>query len=495
MNRRYTIPVFTTLILTAPLYTIQAAPANWANNVIELRSDDIGVDQYVEVRLGRAPYKEVYPYYLESAGPDVWSGTQGDLLGKSLPLEPFWVIEAEQFYADDYTVYGNFAGDSLPLYVDRHVPTVSLNPALLGSGYGPNTQNASLSLTYEDQQDDWEYLVAKKDEILAQAGLTNSSRDFDKAQAAAAYIVQHVQGSNSTDSKKNAHSVDAFVNGSNCIGRAHAMVAMATVMGLPARKVNWYNHSTAEVLIDGEWRYVENHKPWINAIPEDLEQGPLFTFSFQELILDPPFYGFNTKTHKNMGNYNVHDKNGIIRGQPIYHVGMYATGVYSGIKRSMRQEGSGWYASSMLGLTALYSGESSHVYKGWTENSIIQLTPWRGIKYATGVDTHRVYAGHGIRKPFYLSELGDVWSVRAHLLFTPNNQHNIPEDGGNWYYQVNGNRFYLSDNGGWQERSYFAPDVTKKHYWNYVTFDIPLDVLRDTPCTNTDDCFLRDSGG
>lgn len=474
------------------LFSSTAVQASgWANNVIELRNDSIGGD-FFEVRLGRAPYFPVYEYFLESTMPDEWKGTMGELVGIPMPMTPFWTIEVIYGSPDDYTMYSNFEDNPLPLFVDRHLPDVKLNPVLFSNPYDANTEGGTVSRLYGNQQEDHAYLLAKKEQILVEAGLTNDSSDFDKIMAVAQYIVQHVQGTDPRTNKQNAHPVDALEQGSHCIGRAHALIALATVMGLPARKLNWYNHTAAEVLIDGKWRYVENHWPWIRDIPEWLEQGPLFTYSFQELISDPVAHGIDAKTLKNMGNYNVHDKKGTIKGLPHYHLAIFDTGVYSNIASSSYQQGSGWHASSALELATLYPGESI-MYKGWTGKRSVRLTPMQGIKYFTGVKTRRIMQGHGIRKPFYLSSLEGVQSVTASLLLDLSNSvQNMPYDGGDWYYQVNGIKFYLRDYGGWQVDSYFAKDVTTKGDWDYLTFDIPLLALSDTPCSEAQACLPID---
>ena len=49
-----------------------------------------------------------------------------------------------------------------------------------------------------------------------------------------------------------------FDNGSDCVGRANALVALCAVMGIPARSVGWFNHTVAEVYYNDSWHYAEN---------------------------------------------------------------------------------------------------------------------------------------------------------------------------------------------------------------------------------------------
>ena len=477
----------------------------WANNVIALGNDTLG-DQYVELRLARAPYAPVYNYHLKNTDSDCWSGAQGNLVGIPVPLTPLWTIEVEYENADAYTTYNNFAEEPLPLFINKNLPNVSLHPALFSHPFDGTTQNTTLSRTFGNQQEDYDFLLTKKNEILSEAGLNDASPDWEKVMAVAKYIIPGiVDGLGGLHSRKNAHPVDAFLHGSHCIGKANAMVAIAAMMGLPSRKINWYNHTDAEVLIDGRWRYVENYIGWLKRIPDWMEKGPLFSFSFQELITNPVAHGYNTKTHKNIGNYNVVDKHGRVRPPADFHLGIYRAGVYNNIQNeSVRRESSGWHATSALALAALYGGQEV-TYKGWTAANRMFLTPWRGMgtpwqqpwtnepftpepDHRTGVQTMRINQDQVVRKPFFLSTLEGVTHVRSYLLIDPETSRNIPAHGGNWYYRVNNRKYYLRDHGGWQVESGFGlnEEVAEDHIWDYVRFEIPLEAL--SICGNDDEC-------
>jgi hypothetical protein len=112
------------------------------------------------------------------------------------------------------------------------------------------------------------------------------------------------------------------------------------------------------------------------------------------------------------------------------------------------------------------------------------LTPYHGNSFSTVYGTRKIHQTEGIRQAFYLSGLTGIQRVTAVLLLPPGQVHTIPEDGGNWYYVINGERFPLKDYGGWKIRSgYQAARMGSRTPFDYVIFDVPERVLQ-ADCSN-----------
>jgi len=129
-------------------------------------------------------------------------------------------------------------------------------------------------------------------------------------------------------------------------------------------------------------------------------------------------------------------------------------------------------------MSALYPGEKI-TYRGSTP--MMTLTPYRSLySWAGSYTPVKVDEAHGIRQEFHISTLKDAKKVTASIMlamWTPGPAQ-MPANGGNWYYLVNGkHKYYLKDYGGWQVKERF---MGKKHS-KYVEFLIPLSALKDDP--------------
>ena len=137
--------------------------------------------------------------------------------------------------------------------------------------------------------------------------------------------------------------------------------------------------------------------------------------------------------------------------------------------------------NSVYELAALYAprrDDLPYVCAQRADNdNVIYLTPFRDSYYKEWDNKTRIGSGadEGVRKQFYLSDLDGVTKVVAAIMLGPDGKvdHSMPADGGNWYYEVNGKKFPLASNGGFQlEPNYNATGMTVH------AFEIPLSALR-----------------
>ncbi len=106
-------------------------------------------------------------------------------------------------------------------------------------------------------QRDWDALVAVRDRIFAENGVTGDTPLEEKVRLVAEWAREVNRNGPVYESK---HPVDLIFHPSFCVGRANAFAAIMHTMGLHARTVNMNTHSVAEVLLGGRWRFVENRK-------------------------------------------------------------------------------------------------------------------------------------------------------------------------------------------------------------------------------------------
>lgn len=254
------------LIFLAALI-LQAPPVIANNNVIELGCDTPG-SQYFYVKTRSALDVPVWSYYLQSKNPDVWVATTGTYNGKTLNESLFWPIEMEYSSGD-----GTATGTNYTLLVNRNIPkdrTINY-----GAPCSRTTTGCQVSKQFGDHALDWDYLVSKKDSILAAAGLTDSS----PIESRVAALVSAIFNWPGSADNHYVHPVDFFyqsAQGANCTGRANAMVAFASILGIPARNYDWYDHSICEIFVNGRWHYCENTPGVVANILNGYEKGPFF---------------------------------------------------------------------------------------------------------------------------------------------------------------------------------------------------------------------------
>ncbi len=442
----------------------------WAtdNNVIELRNDTAG-EQFFRIILNPFPIEPQLKYYKPADEYAEWIGTSGKYSGRIITEAPRWPISIIYTKADQYIRDGEYT-----LLKDKNIPkTNSYN--LVTPEIKRGNDISTLSREFGDYEKDFEFIVNKRNEILKNTGLDNSSSDWDKVMAFAEYAYQKRKTSSSKLKRgRYIHAVDFCIHGDFCVGAANAFAGLCSTIDIPTRMMAFSHHTCAEAFVDGQWRYVENSVPILDSLrrmTKKVELGPLFTFSFQEMITDPPKYNIpSLKMDYVDFSCLSDDKKGVLEifselhANWIFHLyGMYKDAPYYNVDFSL---------GSARELRLLYPQKESLTYKS---DSIPRM--WLTSFRTTTAGENRpnwmvIEQGSAIRQTFYINSLDNVKHINAYIPTPQKFYRAMPEDGGEWYYQVNGKKYYIKDiTGGW---NYAYHDEIKA---NCIMFQIPLEVI------------------
>ncbi|MBV6647382.1 MAG: hypothetical protein KI790_18130 [Cyclobacteriaceae bacterium] len=441
----------------------------WAmdNNVIEL-SCDVPGDQFFRVILNPMPISPQVAFYKASQAEREWQGTTGRYNGRIIAEAPRWPIEVVYEEADEYMAGGNYA-----LLKNRNIPPPQAY-TLVTPDIKRNNDISTLSRTFGDYEKDFEFLTNKRDEILREAELGESASDWNKAMAFAEFAYQKRKTSSSPLKRgRYIHAVDFCVHGDFCVGAANAFAGLCSTIDIPVRLMAFSHHTCAEAFVDGKWRYVENSVPILDSLrtlPGGQEVGPMFTFSFLEMINDPPTRSF---PYMKMDYVDFtclsDDKRGVLEifyelhANWIFHLyGMYKDAPYYNVDFSL---------GSARELRILYPNERTLTYKS---DSIprMWLTSFGNTTAGENLSNWMVIEqGTSIRQTFYINDLRGVKSVKAYIPVPQKFWRAMPEDGGEWYYRVNDRKLYIKDAGGWNYA--YHPEIKG----NCIMFDIPLEAL------------------
>ncbi|MGH7959479.1 MAG: hypothetical protein ACREH8_21065, partial [Opitutaceae bacterium] len=312
------------------------------------------------------------------------------------------------------------------------------------------TTGAQVSQAFKDHQKDWDFMVAKLKEILSAAGLSEKSSTREKVTAIAKFCLQ------TRKEKKNhnryTHPVDFCLRGAYCVGAANTLVAFCSILEVPARTIGYGGHTCAEAWFDGKWHWVES---WAAIVAQTKVPGPVYPVSFLELLNDPEAFMTTDEFKNKFCEFNCVDDDAR-SGYTAYTSEAYTNWIfplsngYPGQNMPMAQAGLG----SLAEISALYPEMKRIRYK-CDRDSTVWLTPFR-LPARRAPDVHIIDQEHGVRQEFYLSSLKNVKAVKACLLISAKNPSgritvwdNMPENGGDWYYKINGHKVYVRDLGGW----------------------------------------------
>jgi len=442
------------------------------SNTIELRNDHIG-DEYFTIRLQPTFQEDTKQFYLQSRKPDSWSRQDSLTQGITIPLVPAWTIEVEFEKADSRT-----QKTGMPVFEIRDIPEdMSLNPEYFTAACTRETDGCHLSRTFGDHQKDWDYLISKRHQILSEAGLTLKSSDWDKVMALARFCYLNRKKELPPEGGRYyVHPVDFCHHTAYCIGAANTLQAFCSTMQIPARTVGWYNHTACEVYLDGKWRFAENTPKRLESIPDGFDKGPLFRFNLTELMANPGKYGFlyiDGDAYYGLGHDGCMSYEKEKKGRILYNLSGYNNWIFFDWWRDVPRP-ININVGSVQDLILLYP-ESPLYYKG--RRLSIKLTPFPN-SINTKI-TKIVGQGHGIRQDFIVTNPQNIKKIRSCLLLHADDTHAMPADGGEWYYRINGKKYYLRDHGGWTIKQNYYPDTfSGKYTWDYLEFEIPIDILK-----------------
>ena len=460
----------TTLLILCLLSSAALA----GENILEVGCDDKGSDQFVTLPCRLAVELPAPPYIYDAAS-DKWICPDCKILDKTLPSTALLPIEAE--YEDND---GRCPETHLPLLKGRNIPTGYTVNRVFYQPCKPDTNLTAVSIKFGDHKQDYDYLVKRRDEILRAAGIPEDGREIDKVRAIAFALVNH-RRYHPEEPKVGfgyyLHPVDFLDKISYCAGAAKTMVAMCSTMNIPAREVSMYCHCVCEVYIDGKWRFVENTVAALENIPDGYEKGPVFSYSFQDMLANPKAKGFKRDYYLRLNNYQVIKPDGketypFVYGMAAYSNWMYnLPGGYDGSYKSI------WLSTNSAVELAAFYPDQTVTYK-CGEKPIMYLTPPR-----RKIADHRIAAGDLYRQRFHLDHKDSLKRVTAYLLMTTGSERDVPENGGKWYFKVNGKKFYFKDAGGFKTAHPFRPNLAwewlpgDKLQFDYVKFNLPIDAL------------------
>ena len=466
-----------------------------------------------------------------------WIGDDPDWEGTAEQLQTTyvggWSIEV---HYDDAAIeklgrwkHSTVTGNDYAVIVGKHVPaglstkiefaTRDEQGCMLSRKFGLDANPKSSDETDWHQQD-WDFVVARTEAILKEHGFAKPWQQYKRAKLAstlANWIKDaRLRGPSVED---NLHPADALEAGQfYCGGAANTFVAMCSVLKIPARYFSTLDHGFAEFQDDGgQWHFVENQPDTFANLrtippnPFDLradrqkaqqwahEQNFDATFAggIIDVVADPA--KFNLADDPSLGwfynwtcpaNYRP---DGISSGADLVSrpqvLQDWVFNLYTGYgdyqSKYIRRRG--MFVANRLGsvyeLAAMYSPRRDDLpyVCGKRENNdnIVFLTPWRDSYYNDWNNPAKIAAGksNGVRKQFWLSDSEEITKVVAAIILGQdgNVDHQIPRDGGNWYYEVNGHRFPLAEHGGFElTPNYQGTGMTVQR------FEVPMQPLSFT---------------
>ncbi|MGH8731550.1 MAG: hypothetical protein ACREVF_07530 [Burkholderiales bacterium] len=411
-------------------------------NTIELRNDRAG-DQYFPVFVRADPVLPQKKYRQDGPQGDAWKGTTVSRGTATLPENILWPIEVEYEKPD-----GLSAGGKHPYIELDAVPASEAYIKYIACD--KFTTGCQVSQAFQDHQKDWDFMVAKLKEILSNAGLSEKSSIQEKVTAIAKFCTRmRKENKNYT---RYTHPVDFCLHGAYCVGAANTLVAFCSILEAPARTIGFGGHTNAEAWFDGKWHWVEN---WAAIVAQTKEPGPVYSASFLEMLNAPEAFMSTGEFMDKFCDFNcVYDDSRT--GRLAYTPEAYTNWIfplsngYPGQNMPQAQAG----LSSLAELSALYPEMKRIRYK-CDRDPRVWLTPFQMPSFRAA-DVHIVDQQNGVRQEFYLSSLKNVKAVKACLLTGIKNSlgkiivwNNMPKDGGDWYYSINGHRVSIKELGGW----------------------------------------------
>lgn len=406
-------------------------------------------------------------------------------------------------------------GREYAVFVDKHVPQNLPVPAgfttreepgcMLSRKFDPDPTNTNYPLDDWHSQD-WDFVQAKMKAILNSRGITKPWNQHSRRKLVGA-LGNWIKGVRLTgDSiENNLHPVE-FLEAEHgyCGGAANALVAMCSILKIPARYIGTWDHAFVEFQDDaGKWLFVENqpdsfiHLSTAAPIPYDPRKhldrarnwakkqnhDAVFEGGIIDIIADPA--RFKLADMADLGwFYNwscpfVYNAKGETNGADLYvrpqtsHDWIFnlytGYGGYTGDSIHKRGFFMAERLNSVFELAALYSPRVDDLpyvcaLRGGDSN-IIFLTPFRDSYYREWDNKTRISSGqeNGVRKQFHLSDLVGVQKVVAAIILGPDDKvdHSIPETGGDWSYRINGETFSLASHGGFHpEPNYNGTGMT-----------------------------------
>lgn len=329
------------------------------------------------------------------------------------------------------------------------------------------------SQTFRSQEMEWEFALQYKERLFESVELTDDAPIEERLAAVAEDIQKnHRHGGRVVPSHiyTSSHPGDCLAFKGRCVESANAFVCMCNLMQVPARTIHAYGHTTSEILLDGQWKFVENMPKWL----VESEVPAIFEKTFAELLEHPRRNAPDLSERFQLQFWGCHSQQ---------YVFPQATGHFMNL---------GPYRSMCLSpqtVEALYPGREV-TYKNLHADR---------YQLVSGKPSRRRYAalklrqGNAFVRRFWLNGLGQTRKLVAYFN-GPKRQteadvpeeHSVSESGGDWFIQVNDKPYFLRDRGGFKFEAHSSPSpaVYGAHWFEYredcpytywsIPFEIPL---------------------
>ncbi|MBN1670861.1 MAG: fibronectin type III domain-containing protein [Kiritimatiellae bacterium] len=322
-------------------------------------------------------------------------------------------------------------------HVNPHVTWIPIG------GVTRDTPGCNVSTTFKNHQKDWDFLVDWRDNVWKNKGYTAQTPLWDKVNALV-LAVRALQSSQTTE-----HPVEVITKGSWCVGKASLMVALASTMGLEARKLGWHNHTICEVKVNGKWRYVDN-----------IGSGAhLCKLSFLEWKENPynctcPDCSDRLRRDYSDPSLNTPDfKYWADLSSWAYNIDAGRYWHFGGAQLRLAPDNAhGFYPSLERIPTVLSASRQS-----------LCVLP----SSATYGSSIKVSQTNGVRRSFYIETLPSTNALNSYIWVATNKTSNFPANGGDWYINVNGDKRDLRE-----------LDLKYSSYYGRWQFKVPCASLR-----------------
>lgn len=497
------------------------------NNTIILASDSDD-ESYLHVQKIHTTIRPQQRFLRRGAE---WVGDEATWEGEAYQLQTTYLVgwSIEVHYGDEAVPRwkkSTTTGNEYAVFVGKHVPTgltIPINYATRGE------PGCMLSRKFDPEPDkpsfpdsdwhsrDWDFVESRMTEILQSHGINKPWADHSRRKLVGTLGNRIKTARLTGDSvETNLHPADALADKRMyCTGAANTLVAMCSVLKIPARLMVTADHAFVEIQNDdGRWLYVENQPDTFmylrgNGIPFDpkTQYGKAREWAKQQdfdavfdggaidLMSDPAKFRLGEMPglgwFYNWSCPQVYDKIGAATGKDLcarpQALHDWVFNLYTGYGKYeddyMHRRGMfmAERLNSVYELAALYSPRRDDLpyvcgRRGGDDN-VMFLTPFRDSYYSSWENNTRVESGarSGVRQQFTLSGRKGIRSVDAVILLGPDDhvEHTIPADGGDWYYEVNGKRFPLNQHGGFRPVKNYEKTGMTAH-----RFKIPIDALK-----------------
>lgn len=285
------------------------------------------------------------------------------------------------------------------------------------------------SQSYGDSRKDWDHVMAFRDRVLRENGLTARSRPWDMAYAFAREMYRNWRGGGSI-----RHPADVLTHKAYCLGAANATVAILESLDIPARGVAVSEHALCEAYLDGAWRAIDSSNHYINHPPGS---DCLLPTDYMELTATP-----DSPAHGN----RISDFHRAV----FYH---FADGSYGIPDGRWLREPILWMCPAHA--RAIYPERERYRFKTLDPNRLRIVERAYNFLHVPSL-AHDLSPGETLRESVWLGDLDGVRSFELELRFAPfDGRHPDGDSTRGLEVVVGGEAFDISKTAAWPLRPHW----------------------------------------